>query len=146
MGQPNTLQEICSIVKPGKRNEKQENARPKCKRIKEGITYKQMAHDYWDWWKWEHQQRKEEKQSRYSEPSSTMHQIDSAYLLDPQPSVEGESTEIYLGTGSFFIVQLKIYRGMELAVKQFCFGSFKDDAIEAKIILMGLCHPNLPYY
>ena len=145
MSRPNTLQEIRSMSRVRKEKRKARKRKAKVQEKKEGILYKQMAHDYWDRWKWEHQQRKEQKQSRYPEPSSTMHQIDSAYLLDPQPSVEGGPTEIYLGTGSFSIVQLKIYRGMQVAVKQFRSGSFKDDIINEAKILMGLCHPNLPY-
>ena len=145
MSRPNTLQEIRSMTRARKEKRKARKRKAKVQEKKEGILYKQMAHDYWDRWKWEHQQRKEEKQCRYPELSSTMHQIDSAYLLDPQPSVEGGPTDIYLGTGSFSIVQLKIYRGMQVAVKQFRSGSLKDDVINEAKILMGLCHPNLPY-
>ena len=87
MSRPNTLQEIRSMSRARKEKRKARKRKAKVQEKEEGILYKQMAHDYWDRWKWEHQQRKEEKQSRYLEPSSTMHQIDSAYLLDPQPSV-----------------------------------------------------------
>lgn len=108
-----------------------------------------MAHDYWDRCRWEQQQRQEEKQNRSgldsASPSISVHEIDSVYLFDPQPSVEGESTESYLGTGSFSTVRLKIYRGMHVAVKQFRSGSFKDDVINEAKMIMRLCHPNLPY-
>ena len=106
------------------------------------ILYKQMAQDYWDRWQWEKNKRKEEM-GRKQTTSKSLHQIDPSQLSDP---IQGsKQTKVYLGRGSFSIVQLKVYRGMYVAVKQFRTQSLKADVHNEAFFLSSLCHPHLPY-
>ena len=106
------------------------------------ILYKQMAQDYWDRWQWEMHLRKEEmqrKQPGTKGASKSLHQIDSSQLSDPV--IGGTSTEVYLGRGSSSIVQLKVYRGVYVAVKQFRTPSLKEDVHnEALLCLLSAIH------
>ena len=74
---------------------------------------------------------------------STFHHINPAYITDPD--VDGKSVETYLGSGSFSIVKLQLYRGIKVAVKHFRAGSLQEDVLNEAKILSSLCHPNLPY-
>ena len=76
------------------------------------ILYKQMARHYWDRWQWELQKQKESTQHKKDKVcmSPGLYEIDPLYLMNPVK--DGQSVEIYLGQGSFSIVQLKIYRGI----------------------------------
>lgn len=107
------------------------------------ILYKQMAHDYWDRWQWEVCQRKKEKRERCVAKSKSVHQIDPSHLLNPIQ--DGKTTEAIIGRGSFSIVQLKVYRGMRVAVKQFRTQSLKEDVLNEALHLNAICHPYLPY-
>ena len=61
------------------------------------------------------------------------------------PKKDGQSTEVHLGQGSFSIVQLKVYRGINVAVKQYRADTEKADVSHEARVLSRLCHPYLPY-
>ena len=108
------------------------------------ILYKQMAHHYWDRWQWELQKRKEAvKEIREEIHATGLHEINPALLMNPNK--DGQSTEVFLGQGSFSIVQLKVYRGINVAVKQYRAHTDKADVCSEAMVLSRLCHPYLPY-
>lgn len=108
------------------------------------MLYKQMARHYWDRWQWELQKHKEAAQlNREKIHTNGLHEIDPALLTNP--SKDGQPTEIYLGQGSFSIVQLKVYRGFNVAVKQYRACTEKSDVCNEAMVLSRLCHPYLPY-
>lgn len=112
--------------------------------VRDMILYKQMARDYWDRWQWELHRRKEEMNKKASiNTSKSLHQIDPAHLSNPLQ--DDKAAEIFLGQGSFSIVQLKVYRGMHVAVKQFRAQALKHDVHNEAFLLSSLCHPYLPY-
>ena len=45
----------------------------------------------------------------------------------------------------FFIFSLKVYRGINVAVKQYRIRTDKIDVYDEAMILSRLCHPYLPY-
>ena len=107
-----------------------------------------MMRTFWERWRWELEKRKEEflvNKRIYRVPTSNVtnfHEVDPCLLHNPG---DDEHAECYLGRGSFGIVTLKKYRGIEVAVKQFHIrSSLRDVEHEAKMIAC-LCHPFLPY-
>ena len=108
------------------------------------ILYKQMARHHWDRWQWELQKRKEAAQiNREQIHTAGLHEINPAFLSNPNKG--GQPTEIFLGQGSFSIVQLKVYRGINVAVKQYRAHTEKADVCNEAMVLSRLCHPYLPY-
>ena len=109
----------------------------------DATLYKKMARHYWDRWQWELQKRKEAliHGSIPCYQRGYIHQIDPALLTNPSE----DGTEVYLGEGSFSIVQLKIYRGVKVAVKQFRAATMKSDVLHEASIISNLCHPYLPF-
>ena len=77
-----------------------------------------------------------------STQSSHIHNIDSVMLSDS--IVDGEPRELYLGRGSFGIVELQNYHGINVAVKELPPRTLKADLMQEAQILSLLCHPNLP--
>ena len=73
---------------------------------------------------------------RHTIKSKCLHQIDPSHLSDPIQC--GMTTEVFIGRGPFSIVQLKIYRGMHVAVKQFRTQSFKEDTQRGTTSLFNL--------
>ena len=144
----NTLEEKRSMNKERKKR-KRKTKKKISKSTRDVQLYKQMANDYWDRWKWEQQRRREEnmevtsKASHYTANPSSFHHINPVYITDP--GVDGKSAETYLGSGSFSIVKLQVYRGIKVAVKQFRAGSLQEDVLNEAKILNSLCHPNLPF-
>jgi len=80
-----------------------------------------MTRSYWERWRWELQQRKDlilQERGAYhklhchkndfASEKIKIHEIDPALLKDPV-SADGQSTEIYIGRGSFAVVKLQIY-------------------------------------
>ena len=61
------------------------------------------------------------------------------------PIKDDKSVEVYIGQGSFSITQLKVCRGMKVAVKQFRACTQKSDVYNEASILSTLCHPHLSY-
>ena len=144
----NTLGEKRSMNKERKKRRRKSKKKMN-KSARDTILYKQMANDYWDRWKWEQQRRKESQletivgQSHHAVNPSALHHINPAYITDLK--VEGKPVETHLGSGSFSIVKLQVYRGIRVAVKQFRSGSFKEDVLNEARTLSSLCHPNLPF-
>ena len=131
-------------TKPKQRNtDPDANAHEQKQPAQDLILYKQMAQDYWDWWQWEVCQRKKEIGERHAARSKSLHQIDPSHLSDPIQ--DGKTTEAIIGRGSFSIVQLKVYRGMLVAVKQFRTQSLKEDVLNEALHLNAICHPCLPH-
>lgn len=108
------------------------------------ILYKQMARHHWDRWQWELQRHKEAAQinmPRDQIHSTGLHEIDPALLRNPNE----DGRPIFLGQGSFSVVHLKVYRGINVAVKQYRTQTEKGDVRNEAMVLSRLCHPYLPY-
>ena len=71
-----------------------------------------------------------------------MLQIERSLLTNPTK----DNTEVYIGEGAFSIVQLKIYRGVKVAVKQYRTKTLKSDVLHEASIISSLCHPYLPLF
>ena len=142
----NTLEQKRSMNKERK---KRKRTKKISKSSRDAQLYKQMANDYWDRWKWEQQCRREENREVTNKVSNctvnplSLHHIIPAYITDPD--VDGKPVETHLGIGSFSIVKLQVYRGIKVAVKQFCAGSLQKDVLNEAAILSSLCHPNLQF-
>lgn len=114
------------------------------------IAYKKRARTFWEWWRWELQKRREaminELQTRSctggsrntKEQSSQLQEIDPAMLRDV------DDKECFVGRGSFGVVKVQLFRGIQVAVKEFLPRSLKVDVNHEACILQSICHPNLP--
>lgn len=133
-----------AAIKKAKELQKQNDAVTGSSR--EVVLYKQMARHYWDRWQWELQKYKKEVQLNKEQASYTkgLHEIDPVFLTNPK-NKDGQPTELYLGQGSFSIVSLKVYRGINVAVKQYRVRTEKADVYNEAMVLSCLCHPYLPY-
>ena len=56
-----------------------------------------------------------------------------------------DSMDAWIGRGSFGVVKLQIYRGVEVAVKELLSKTLLADVQHEAKIIMKLCHPNLPF-
>ena len=72
-----------------------------------------------------------------------VHEIDQDLLHDP-PDVT-ESTEMYIGRGSFGIVKMQLFRNVKVAVKELLPHSLLDDLNKEANILARFSHPYLPF-
>ena len=77
---------------------------------------------YWERWRWELQQRREamiRERMATKEPSIkfVLPSIDPLMLEDPV--IDGRVEESYVGRGSFGIVRLQVYCGVQVAIKEF---------------------------
>ena len=116
--------------------------------------YKRMARSFWERWQWELKERKDatrEKMLAYQKRSTTMinaspakmqlNNINRTLLCDPK--IQGKCN--VLGQGSFGVVKLKTFRGINVAVKE-CFSrTVLSDVHHEANMLMQVCHPFLPY-
>lgn len=117
---------------------------------KESAKYKSMSRTYWERWRWEHQKRKEsmeqsltkKNQSSLQSPYQGIQHINPELLRDP--TIDGEQKEIFIGRGSFGVVKMQVYRGIQVAVKEFLPRTFANDVLHEASIMTHLCHPNLP--
>ena len=70
--------------------------------------------------------------------------------IDPDtikdPLVAGVPQPVYLGRGSFGIVRLQIYRGIDVAVKELLPRAMLTDLMHETQILASLCHPTCLEY
>ena len=120
-------------------------------------SYKSMSRTYWERWRWELHKRREamanELQVRIiatricpgtvaSSDHYRVSEIDHTMLTDPL--VEGEASELFVGRGCFGIVRVQLYRGIQVAVKEFLPKSVVADVKHEASILASLCHPYLP--
>ncbi len=113
------------------------------------VLYRNMSRSYWERWQWELQQRKESMARERALQSDTLkrhervHEIDQDLLHDP-PDVT-ESTEMYIGRGSFGIVKMQLFRNVKVAVKELLPHSLLDDLNKEANILARFFHPYLPF-
>lgn len=114
------------------------------------VLYKNMCRSYWERWHWELQQRKSnmmiERRAAISQEGIDnlvlkIHEIDPDLLQNPN----NQDEEVYIGRGSFAVVQLQTYRGLKVAVKRLLPNTVAADVHKEAQILARLCHPNLPY-
>ena len=120
---------------------------------KRAFHYRSVARSYWERWNWELKQRKgamlrERALSTKCLGSVTVAatnllEIDPALLHDPV--LNGTETEVYLGQGAFCVVQLKLFRGIKVAVKKMQPKTVMSDVRNAACILAQLSHPILPH-
>jgi len=110
-------------------------------KVKKQLTFNQkLAQLYWDRWRHEVQERKHKR----SIPSSHVHlpQIPRSALL----ATGSDSCKEVVGHGAFGIVRHMMYRGIDVAVKEFdCDCSAESVVCEASFLLQ-LHHPNLPLF
>lgn len=111
------------------------------------VKLKCMTRTFWERWRWEIEKRKEEflVNRRVIVPTSDVHslqKVDPCLLHNPG---DDKRTECYLGRGSFGIVTLKKYRGIDVAVKQLHIRSVLRDVEHEAQMIACLCHPFLPY-
>ena len=95
----------------------------------------------WERWQWEVVQRREMlKQNAGIQQRHTggLHLIDPCELKDPNDK------ESYISSGSFGIVQLKVFRGIDVAVKEFRPNTFLSDVKYEACILAHLSYPFMP--
>ena len=69
-------------------------------------------------------------------------EIDHTMLRDP--IVNGAASEEFVGRGCFGVVRVQLYRGIQIAVKEFLPKSIVADVMHEASILASLCHPYLP--
>ena len=87
------------------------------------ISFKNRARTFWERWRWELQKRKEamvseiQARSRGGLQSTPCRQ--SLQELDPSMLLVIGQQECYAGRGSFGIVKVQSFRGMQVAVKMF---------------------------
>lgn len=90
------------------------------------VLYKNMCRSYWERWHWELQQRKDSMSierrtiSRKSNDKNLVlkvHEINPDLLQNPKIS-DSSDEEVYIGRGSFAVVQLQTYRGLKVTVKK----------------------------
>ena len=77
------------------------------------VLYKNMCRSYWERWHWELQQRKDSMLiDRKSNNNLVLkiHEINPDLLQNPKISDDNDE-EVYIGRGSFAVVQLQTYRG-----------------------------------
>ena len=107
---------------------------------------KSIARCFWERWQWEVHNRRQ-LLSKASHQSSHMpsrpaligvREIDSSEL---QPS-DGDST--YIGRGSFGVVKLVRYRGIDVAVKELLPHTLLVDVQHEATIMSRLSHPSMP--
>lgn len=116
------------------------------------VLYKNMCRSYWERWHWELQQRKDsmliERRTHSGNSIDNLvlkiHEIDPDLLQNPK-SNDDKDEEVYIGRGSFAVVQLQTYRGLKVAVKRLLPNTAVADVNKEAQILAQLCHPNLPY-
>ena len=92
--------------------------------------YKSISRTYWEKWRWELHKR------------VLLMEINPEMLYNPV--IDGTIKEVYLARGCFGIVCLKLYRSLQVAVKQFLPCSLISDIKNEAMILGSLCHPYLP--
>ena len=90
--------------------------------------YKNISRTYWERWRWELHKRKEAlaeeifSKSRYPQRNQNSNvllaEINPEMLYNPV--IDGTVKEVYLARGCFGIVCLKLYRGLQVAVSDFC--------------------------
>ena len=85
------------------------------------------------------QQRDHQSTSSYA----ALHEINPSYLQNPKGMKD--SMDVWIGRGSFGVVKLQIYRGVEVAVKELLPKTLLADLQHEAKIIMNLCHPNLPF-
>ena len=108
--------------------------------------YKGMARYYWERWQWESSQRKEMVRKSTTTRDNHHHgitQINSLCLSNPIK--DGKTTEVVLGTGSFGIVRLQLFRGMLVAVKELLPHTLRSDVMKEALILSQLSHPHITF-
>ena len=107
------------------------------------IRYRMMARSYWERWDRELHERKEAIRKRKNHQARVAHllEIDPSLLHDP----ESANSEIFLGQGSFAVVKLKLFRGIQVAVKELQPRTLLADVKKEAYTLAQLSHPFLPY-
>ena len=123
--------------------------------------YKRMARSFWERWQWELKERKDattrEKMLVYQKRGimhmttdrdishTKLHNINRLLLCDPTVHRSRDNCNFVLGQGSFGVVKLKTYRGINVAVKEFFSRTILSDVHHEASMLTQLCHPFLPY-
>lgn len=116
---------------------------------KKVTLYKNMSRSYWERWQWELQDRKEcmareraltQAQSGNSSTSDgpRIHEIDPDLLHNP------DDVSTYIGRGSFGVVRMQVYCGIEVAVKELLPRTLATDVRNEARVFASFCHPYLP--
>ena len=110
------------------------------------ITLKCMTRTFWERWRWEVEKRKEDFfLNRFSRIDTTekhnIHEIEPSLLIP----CEVKDQKRFVGRGSFGIVSLQMFRGMQVAVKELHIHAVVNDVIHEAYMLLQLSHPSLPF-
>lgn len=106
--------------------------------------YRMMARSYWERWDRELQERKEaigKHNNHLQARVPYLLEIDHTLLHDPGFA----KSEVFLGQGSFAVVKLKLFRGIQVAVKELQPRTLLADVKKEAYILAQLSHPFLPF-
>ena len=119
-----------------------------------------MSRSYWKRWHWELQKRREamalelgtsrRRSTHHLDGGASEHTV-ASYLheINPADLVNPEGTtnpmELWIGRGTFSVVKLQVYRGMQVAVKELLPQAVLNDVCHEAMITMKLCHRHLPY-
>ena len=87
--------------------------------------------------------KQHEGSSSGSSLASYLHEINPCNLVNPEGTTD--PTELWIGRGSFSVVKLQIYRGIQVAVKELLPQTMLADVHHEAVVTMKLCHPHLPY-
>ena len=110
--------------------------------------YQGMSRTYWERWRWELEKRKEamiELKKKY--PSKKCPSVCMLQEITPSMLTEVDSqntSESYVGRGSFGIVKVQKYRGILVAVKEYLPRTLSNDVVYEARVLARLCHPYVP--
>ena len=114
------------------------------------LKQKSIARCFWERWQWEVHKRREVISSHAHACTSRIHhaspylrEIDNSQLLE---SASGSNYEVgaYVGRGSFGVVKMSVYRGVNVAVKEFLPHTLLTDVKNEARILAMLSHPSMP--
>ena len=112
------------------------------------LTLKCMVRTFWERWRWEVEKRKEALFASTRIGSQMRPKNDSKIQeiqLDHLVPIDETSQDRFVGRGSFGVVSVKMFHGMQVAVKQLHIRSLLEDVQQEAAILVQLCHPFLPY-
>ena len=120
---------------------------------KKVVLHRNMSRWYWERWHWELQQRNDlmlqergklcGHKTDFGSDKVKVLEIDPAMLKDPV-NADGQSTDTYIGQGSFAVVKLQTYRGFNVAITKFLPSMVEADIQREAKFLAQFCHPYLP--
>ena len=111
------------------------------------LTLKCMVRTFWERWRWEVEKRKEALFASTRVGYQMRPKNNNIQEIQPDHLVPLNETshDHFVGRGSFGVVSVKMFHGMQVAVKTLHIRSLLEDVQQEATILAQLCHPFLPY-